>query len=68
MMYKALGNGACAQNCTAVHAYEDEVEGDKVKERINHHMADNWDNYYQYKFGLPYVETVGLELVSIPRL
>jgi hypothetical protein len=51
MMHKALANGACEQNCTAVHAYEDEAE--KVKMRINHHIADNWENDYQYKVGLP---------------
>ena len=60
MRYKALGNGACLENCVAVHIYEDEQEGVKVKRRVNHHVADNWDNYYMNKIVLPYRETVGV--------
>ena len=60
MRYKAEANGACAQSCTAVHIHEDEGESREVKKRINNHIADNWDEYYQYKIGLPYVETVGV--------
>ena len=60
MFYKTIPNGSCLENSLAVHVYEDEREGEKVKRRINHHVADNWDNYYQYKIPLPYKETVGV--------
>ena len=60
MRYMAEPNGACAQNCVAVHIYEDEDEGPKVKKRINHHIADHWETYYKHKIALPYVETVGV--------
>ena len=55
MIYKLEPNGACAHNGMAVHAYEDEKEG-----RISNHIADNWLNYYNQNFGLPYIETVGV--------
>ena len=60
LRYKALANGACLENCTAVHVYEDDNEGVKVKRRVNHHIADNWDNYYKDKIALPYRERVGV--------
>jgi hypothetical protein len=60
MFHKSKANGACLENSIAVHVYEDESEGEKVKRRINHHVADNWDNYYQNKITLPYKETVGV--------
>ena len=60
MMYKTIPNGASLKNSLAVHVYEDEKEGENVKRRINHHVADNWDNYYQYKIPLPYKETVAV--------
>ena len=61
MFYKTIPNGACLENSLAVHVYEDEREGEKVKRRINHHVADNWDNYYQYKIPLPYKAREELE-------
>ena len=60
MTYKTIGNGACLENALAVHVYEDETEGPKVKRRINNHVADNWDTYYKYKIELPYTEVVGV--------
>ena len=60
LRFKALGNGACVTNCAAVHVYEDEDEGPKVKRRVNLHMADNWDSYYKNKISLPYIETIGV--------
>ena len=59
-MYKTLGNGRCLENSVAVHIFEDEDEGENVKKKVNHHIADNWDNFYQYKIGLPYKETFGV--------
>ena len=60
LRYKATPDGACLTNCFAVHAYEDEEEGPRVKRMINNHMADNWENVYKDKIPLPYVETVGV--------
>ena len=60
LTYKTIGNGACLENALAVHVYEDETEGPKVKRRINNHVADNWDTYYKYKIELPYTEVVGV--------
>ena len=60
MLYKSEPNGACLDNCVAVHVYEDEEEASKLKKRINIHVADNWDSYYQHKIPLPYVETSGV--------
>ena len=59
-MFKAEPNGACLENSTAVHIHEDKTEGSNVKKRVNNHIADNWDNYYQHKILLPYKETVGV--------
>ena len=60
MKYNSEPNGACLDNCVAVHVYEDEEEASKLKKRINNHVADNWDNYYQNKIPLPYEETSGV--------
>ena len=60
MLYKALADGRCLQNCLAVHGYEDENEGYDIKKLVNHHIADNWDNYYKYKVPLPYNEITGV--------
>ena len=59
MVFKADPNGACLQNCAAVHIYEDQDEGPKLKKRLNNHVADNW-HYYRNKIVLPYVEQVGV--------
>ena len=59
-IFKVEGNGACFENSVAAHIHEDKDEGLKVKRRVNNHIASNWDNYYQYKISLPYVETVGV--------
>ena len=60
MRYETIPNGDCSENALSVHVYEDEKEGPKVKRRINHHVADNWDNYYKNKITLPYKEVVGV--------
>ena len=58
--YRAKPNGACLDNCLAVHVYEDENEGPRVKKRVNKHVADNWDAYYKNIIPLPFEETVGV--------
>ena len=60
MRHKTDPNGACLDECVAVHVYEDKDEATKVKKRINMHVAENWDTYYKYKIPLPYIETVGV--------
>ena len=60
MIYKTLGNGRCLENSTAVHIYENEDEGINVKSKVNNHIADNWENFYESKVGLPYKETAGV--------
>ena len=60
MIYNSLGNGRCLENSVAVHIFENEDEGESVKKKINNHIADNWDEYYQNKLTLPYKETVGV--------
>ena len=60
MKHNSKANGACLENSASVHFYEIEEEGSELKKRINNHIADNWDNFYQYKIGLPYIETVGV--------
>ena len=59
MRYKTVPNGACLENSFAVHAYENEEEGVKVKKRLNNHVADHWP-YYKHRIALPYVERVGV--------
>ena len=60
MFCQALGNGACGTNCGAIHTLEDDSPeaGIKMKQKINHHMADNFENIYQNVIGIPYIETV----------
>ena len=60
MVYRSQPDGACLDSCAAVHVYEDADEASKLKKRVNHHVADNWDNYYKDKIPLPYTETVGV--------
>lgn len=60
MIFKSQPNGACLDNCAAVHIYEDVDEAPKLKKRVNYHVADNWDNYYKYKIPLPFTQTVGV--------
>ena len=58
MIYKAEPNGACLTNSFAVHAYEDPMEGARVKKHINNHIADNMEHYKQ-RIPLPYIEVIG---------
>merc|ERR1712025_21677 len=62
MMYSAKPNGACLTNCLTAHIYctDDEEECKKMNKRVNEHIADNFDDYYQEKIILPYIETVGV--------
>ena len=59
MRYRTIPDSSCLENSFAVHAYENEDEGKKVKKMINNHVADNWP-YYKHKIGLPYKERVGV--------
>ena len=60
LRYKTIGDGACFTNAIAVHVSKDEKESKNIKRRINHHIADNFDNFYKFKLPLPYKETVGV--------
>ena len=60
MYFEADGDGACGTNCGSVHTMEDDSKGAmmNMKRKINHHMADHYDNIYKNVIGLPYIETV----------
>ena len=60
MRYCAIPDGACLTNCLTAHisCTEDEDERHINNRRVNHHIADNFDNYYINKISLPYEETV----------
>ena len=60
MKFDSPPNGSCLETCAAVHIYENEKEGRNLKRRVNHHMAENWDGYYDEKITLPFIETVGV--------
>ena len=62
MRYCAIPDGACLTNCLTAHisCTEDKEERKINNTRVNHHIADNFDNYYQNKITLPYAETVGV--------
>ena len=61
---RACGNpgGDCLSSCTTMHLSntKDSFERKRVNRRINHHIADNYDNFYVDKISLPYMETVGV--------
>ena len=48
------------ENSVAVHIFNVEDKGEDVKRKVNHHIADNWDNFYQNKITLPHKVTVGV--------
>ena len=62
MRYCAIADGACLTNCLTAHisCTEDEEERKITNQRVNEHIADNFDNYYSKKIILPYIETVGV--------
>ena len=62
MRYVAPSDGACFTNCLTTHiSCTEDVEERRINiRRVNHHIADNSDNYYKYKIILPYIETVGV--------
>ena len=61
---KADGNagGDCLSSVTTMHlSYtRNKFERKNMNRKINHHIADNWDNFYKNKISLPYTETVGV--------
>ena len=61
---KCNGNpgGDCLSSCTTIHLSntKDRHERKRVNRRINHHIADHFDNFYVNKIPLPYCETVGV--------
>ena len=60
MIHKGISNGACLTFCAAVHVHDDERHGPIVKMKINHQMADNFDDFYINEIGLPFSETIGV--------
>ena len=60
LRYKTIGDGACFTNAIAVHVSKDENESKNIKRRLNHHIADNYENFYKFILPLPYKETVGV--------
>lgn len=62
MRYCAIPDGACLTNCLTAHisCTEDKEERRINNRRVNHHIADNFDNYYINKISLPYIETIGV--------
>ena len=60
MYCPAKGNGACSTNCASMHMMEDNSEKAmlQMKSKINHHIADNFENVYSNIIGFPYSETV----------
>ena len=58
MKYAVRGNGRCLENCAAVHTFEDENEGVKIRKKINEHVVENWDTYWKFNVGLPYRATL----------
>lgn len=57
--FQVTGDGACLTNCASVHFFGTENNGPKLKKRLDHHIADNWDYYKDY-IPLPYKETIGV--------
>ena len=61
---KCNGNpgGDCLSSCTTIHlSYtNDKNERMRVNRKINHHIADHFDEFYVNKIPLPYSETVGV--------
>ena len=62
MRFCAIPDGACLTNCLTAHISCTEVEEERKinNMRVNQHIADNFENYYQNKITLPYIETVGV--------
>ena len=62
MRYCSIPDGACLTNCLTAHiSCTEDIEERKINNRrVNHHIADNFDNFYSKKIILPYVETVGV--------
>ena len=62
MRYCSPPDGACLTNCLTAHisCTEEEEERRTNNRRVNHHIADNFDNYYKNKIILPYIETIGV--------
>ena len=60
MYCPAIGNGACGTNCASVHMMEDNNRDAMInmKSKVNHHIADNYENVFKTTIGLPYSETV----------
>ena len=57
---KIVGNGACLENCTAMHLFKDQALGVKVKRIVNDHMVSNLD-YYSNMIQYPYKEFIFAE-------
>ena len=57
-----IADGDCTTNCATAHIFHTEVKDErkKMKKRMNHLIADNWDNFFHNKIPLPFKETVGV--------
>ena len=44
-IYIVPGNGACAPNSAAVHLFQDESFGPRLRIKMNNFLADNYENY-----------------------
>ena len=61
---KVDGNpgGDYLSSCTTMHICHttDSFERKRMNRRVNKHIADNYDNFYENKISLPYRETEGV--------
>ena len=58
----AIPNGACLTNCLCAHmsCTDNKTDREKFNRLVNHHIADHWDRFYQFKISLPYSEQIGV--------
>ena len=63
LIYKAVADGACGANCTALHCHEDEKLGPQIRKNINRYLVEFWPFFKPY-YTFPHQQKVGAESIT----
>ena len=63
LIYKAVADGACGANCTALHCHQNEKLGPQIRKNVNRYLVEFWPFFNPY-YTFPHQQNVGAESIT----